>query len=211
MSLAMYTRRELLTYRPVLFRHGFVCSNMSRLTRTRLSVLCVRQGFSFCDGSGGGTQCKGACHLYTSSSSPGLGAGWQFNKGQGGDPHKISKLAPGTWWHCYSKSSVAEIGKVQLYHAHDGDITAPELMGPVKSNVSSGIIGMTFVEVCVTRVSFLCSCVTATNLRRQFIHVLLPGCAHSYCRPQPSSSAKDCIVRFQYRYRRQRREHGVTK
>ena len=96
--------------------------------------------------------------MYTSSNATGLGTGWHFDKGQGGDPHKINKLAPGTWWHCYSKSTapkptlsttaIAETGKAQLYHAFDGDILAPASMGPVKSNVSSGIIGMTFVEVC---------------------------------------------------------------
>lgn len=116
------------------------------------------QGLAFCDGSGGGQSCKGACHLYTTSKTPGLGAGWEYNNGQGGDPHKINKLTSEPWWHCYSKSTeleprfdataIAQTGKAQsqLY---------PKLMGPVKSNVSSGIIGMNFVEV---RVAFFLSC-----------------------------------------------------
>ena len=186
------------------------------------------QGLAFCDGSAGGLSCKGACHLYTTSKTPGLGAGWAYDQGQGGDPHKISKLTSEPWWHCYSKSTepepsfaataIVQAGKAQsqLY---------PELMGPVKSNVSSGIIGMNFVEVRVIVLSLLLFA-TVTSLavdlnsckhvdaRARCVYVVSTGlCAllYRYCRPQPSSSAKECIVRSQYCYCHRCTEHDATK
>jgi hypothetical protein len=104
-------------------------------------------GLSFCDGSGGGHSCRGACHLYTSSSAAKpIGSGWVFDKGQGGDPTKISKLAPGDWWHCYARQTQEQ----QQAEAGRGHRTLAALTesdtGPIKTNVSSGVIGMEFVE-----------------------------------------------------------------
>ena len=39
-----------------------------------------------------------ALHRYTTSDTP-LSHGWSYSKAQGGDPHKISKLAPGAQKH----------------------------------------------------------------------------------------------------------------
>jgi len=95
-------------------------------------TLCT--GFSFCDGSGGGASCRGACHLYTPAGSKGP-SGWRYTNGQAGDPHKIAKSTSDKWWSCFTKKVAAETGRKKV-----------ALAGPVKSNVSSGIIGMGFVE-----------------------------------------------------------------
>ena len=50
-------------------------------------------GIAYCDASQ--PQCKGACHLYTTSSDSAPAKGWSYSEGGGGDPNKISKLAPG--------------------------------------------------------------------------------------------------------------------
>lgn len=113
-------------------------------------------GLAFCDGSGRGGSCKGACHLYTTSSNP-LGTGWNHKVGQGGDPTKINKLAPGSWWHCYTKleqqdadqqaTEETQQGQVQEQPSEEtGDAVALTIKGPIKTNVSSGVIGMSFVE-----------------------------------------------------------------
>ena len=71
---------------------------------------------------------------------------------------KRGVFSAGTWWHCYAKQSAEEstveiatvasaagaIGSAQ--HAWQAQVEVPQLTGPVKSNVSSGVFGMGFVE-----------------------------------------------------------------
>jgi hypothetical protein len=173
------------------------------MTLAKCAAACATDsactGIAFCDGSGAGASCSGACHIYTTSRQPppsgagtGTTLGWRYSAGQGGDPHKISRLAPGSWWHCYTKgpdddghgaalTAAAAPPQQQLLPkfgkclaAYSGSSTGgPPVGGPVKSNVSSGIIGMPFVEA-------------PAIFKRKGIYYALFGNCCCFCKPSCS-------------------------
>ena len=75
-----------------------------------------------------------------------LGPGWSPNKGGGGTLPLSTVTAGEPWWHCYVKAAgggkAADGGRLPAAAAAE----RAAIGGPVKSNISSGVIGMPFVE-----------------------------------------------------------------